>query len=187
MAVNQVSLFFYPPRWQQRCVPDPTALTDLGTPLQRVYAVPAANADGPLVSATAVKGWLAERGFTPVEWWPDGLFERGQVRSMFGLEKEIEIRVGEEAGEITDLYCRFTLPRRTPPPLSEWTGLMAELCGRFGLRQGSNGVAPCGEAEFRAAVQGDRFYQHFAALYGWEPDAEPAVSPDQTGQLNPAT
>ena len=39
MAVNQVSLFFYPPRWKQRLTPDARAMTDEGKPLQIADAV----------------------------------------------------------------------------------------------------------------------------------------------------
>lgn len=168
MAVNQVSLFFYPPRWQQRLTTEPTRLTGRGTPLQIADVVPSANADGPLVSAAAVKGWLVEQGFAPVEWDQAHTLQRGQVRSSFGLEKEIEVCVGDAAGEVTDLYVRFTLPRRNAPPLTEWAGFAAELCRRFHLRLGAEGVAPCGEAEFSAAVRGDRFYRGFASSFGWE-------------------
>ena len=34
MAVNQVSLFFYPPRWKQRLTPSPWARTDERKPVQ---------------------------------------------------------------------------------------------------------------------------------------------------------
>ena len=179
MAVNQVSLFFYPPRWQQRLTPEPKALTDEGKPVQIADAVSVAGADAPPLSAAAVNGWLAEQGFTPVEWGRGSVFERGQVRSIFGPEKEIEVSIGEEAGEITNLYIRFTLPRRNPPPLAEWSGFAAELCGCFRLRLGAEGVAPCGEAEFLAAVRGHRFYREFAASFGWEVDgAEPGAAAD---------
>ena len=175
MAVNQVSLFFYPPRWRQRLRPASGMLTDQGTPVQIADAVPVAGADGPVVSAVSLKGWLTEYGFAPVEWGQGGTFQRGQVRSMFGLEKEIEVCVGDDSGEATELYCRFTLSRRSPPPLAEWAGFAAELCRRFHLRLGAEGVAPCGEAEFLTAVRGHRSYQEFAASFGWEAtSAEPS-------------
>jgi hypothetical protein len=167
VAVNQVSLFFYPPRWKQRLTPDPRARTDEGKPVQLVDAVPVAGAAAPPLSPDTVKEWLAERNFIPVEWGRGSVFERGQVRSIFGPEKEIEVSVGEEAGEVTKLYCRFTLPRHNPPPLAAWAGFAAELCGRFGLRLGAEGVAPCGAAEFLTAVRGHRFYREFAASFGW--------------------
>lgn len=170
MAVNQVSLFFYPPRWQQRRTPDPTALTDQGIPLQIVDAVPVTAADSPPVATAALKGWLAENGFAPADWGEGSILQRGQVRSIFGWEKEVEVSAGDEAGEVTDLYVRFTLPRRDPPPLPEWASFAADLCRRFHLRLGAEGFAPCGEAEFLAAVRGDRFYREFAASFGWAAD-----------------
>jgi hypothetical protein len=177
VAVNQVSLFFYPPRWQQRLTHDPTALTDQGMPLQIADAVPVASADAAPVWATALKGWLADNGFTPVDWGQGSTLQRGQVRSIFGLEKEVEVSVGDEGGEVTELYVRFTLPRRTPPPLPEWARFAAELCRRFHLQLGAEGVAPCGKAEFLAAVRGHRFYREFAASFGWAADAEPSYRP----------
>jgi hypothetical protein len=168
VAVNQVSLFFYLPRWQQRLTPAPNALTDQGTPLMIADAVPVAEADAAPVSTDVVKGWLAENGFTPVEWGHGRTLQRGQVRSIFGQEKEIEVCVGDVTGEATELYVRFTLPRRNPPPLSEWAEFAAGLCRRFHLRLGAEGVAPCGQAEFLAAVRGHRFYREFAASFGWE-------------------
>jgi hypothetical protein len=180
VAVNQVSLFFYPPRWKQRLTPSPTAWTDEGKPVQIAEAVPVDGADGPPVPADVLKGWLTERGFIPVEWGRGSVFERGQVFSTFGPEKEIEVSVGEEAGEVTELYCRFTLPRRSPPPVAEWAGFVAALCGRFGLRLEAQGAAPCGEAEFIAAVRDSRNYGEFAASFGWEAgSAEPATAPDR--------
>lgn len=172
MAVNQVSLFFYPPRWRQRLTtPNPAALTDRGTPVQVAGAEPVTGADGPAVTTTAMKAWLADRGFAQVEWGVT--FQRGQVRSIFGPEKEIEVCVGDESGEVTGLYIRFTLPRREHPPLPAWAGFATELCSRFQLRLGAEGIAPCGEAEFLAAVRGHRFFLEFAASFGWPRGAEP--------------
>lgn len=176
MAVNQVSLFFYPPRWTQRLrAIDPTALTDAGTPVQVASAVRADGSDGPAVPVAAVAEWLTGEGFTPVPW--ERAFERGRVRSVFGPEREVIVHVNGDATEVAELYCRFTLPR-PHPPLDEWARLVAVLCGRFGLRLAPDGVGPCGEPEFLAAVRGDRNYQQFAASLGWavaesDPDAPP--------------
>jgi hypothetical protein len=38
VAVNQVSLFLYPPRWTQRRTPDLTAMTDVGERVKIVGA-----------------------------------------------------------------------------------------------------------------------------------------------------
>jgi hypothetical protein len=168
VAVNQVSLFFYPHRWQQRLTPHATALTDQDQHLQIADAVPVANVEGPAVSVTAVKAWLVENGFVPAEWGVSCILQRGQVQSIFGREKEIEVCVADEAGEFTDLYIRFTLTRHTLPPLYEWAIFVVELCRRFHLRLGTEGVPRCSEAEFLSAVRADRFYREFAASYGWE-------------------
>jgi hypothetical protein len=87
---------------------------------------------------------------------------------MFGPEKEIEVCLGVEAGEVAQLYCRFTLPRRTPPQLPGWARFVARMCDRFTLRLGTEGIAPCGEAEFIEAVRAHRNYQEFADSFGWE-------------------
>lgn len=133
---------------------------------RRLSAGLVAASDAPAVPTAALKVWLTERGFARVEWGVT--FHRGRVGSIFGPEKEIEASVGEEAWEITDLYVRFTLTRRSPPPLPEWAGFAAELCRRFHFRLGAEGVAPCGAAEFLAAVRGHRSYREFAASFGWE-------------------
>ncbi len=171
--MNQVSLFFYPPRWRQRLTPDPTALNHEGKPVLVASSVPVDSAAGPPLPPEAVKAWLAGRGFTPVAWGRGQFFERGRVRSIFGPEKEVEVSVGERAGEVTDLYGRFTLPRPAPPPLAEWALFAAELCNCFGLRLGGSGVAPCDATEFLAAVRADRNYRHFATSFGWEADHAP--------------
>lgn len=181
MAVNQVSFFFYPPRWQQRLIAHPTALTDQGTPVQIADAVPVADSDAPPVSVAALVAWLGEQGFAPADWGEGSILQRGQVRSIFGPEKEVEVRVGREAGQVTGLYVRFTLPRRTPPPLLEWARFAVDLCSRFNLRLGAEGVAPCGQAEFLAAVRSHRFYQEFAASFGWAADAETGAAADGGG------
>jgi hypothetical protein len=164
MAVNQVSLFFYPLRWTQRLTPS-RGRTDAGTPVQIADAIPVEGATAAPVPVDTVKKWLLEQGFTPVDWRPARIFERGQVRSMFGCEKEIEVSVAEHAGEVVDLYCRFTLPRGNLPPVNAWADFIAALCERFGLRL-PNGATPCTATEFRAAVERDRNYQSAIASGG---------------------
>jgi len=164
MAINQASMFFYPPRCRQRLTPDPEALTDEGKPVQIAHSEPAEGDgdDNPAVSGGEVKEWLKGRGFTIANWGQGGIFERGRVHSMFGVEKEVQINVSEEAGEIVELYCRFTLTHRPPPPLDEWAEFVSSLCARFGLRLAPDGIGPCSAAEFLAAVRANRNYQDFA-------------------------
>jgi hypothetical protein len=170
VAVNQVSLFLCPPRWRRLTRHPKAFIAD---------AVPDPAANAPPLPPAVVKGWLAEHGFTPVEWGRGHIFERGQLVSIFGPEKEIEVSVGDEAEEVTGLYCRFTLPRRSPPPLTEWAGFGAELCACFRLQLGSEGTASCGEAEFLDALRSDRNYREFAASFGWEVGrAEPSAVAD---------
>jgi hypothetical protein len=168
--VNQVSLWFYAPRWRPRLTPRGKAFAHEGEPVHIVDAVSIPGADAPPIQPAVVKGWLAERGFSPVEWGRGSIFQSGQVWSIFGPEKEVEVNVGEEADEVTDVYCRFTFPRRDPPQLSDWAEFAAAWCGRFHLRLGAEGTTPCGEAEFLDVVRGDRNYQEFAAAFGWEGD-----------------
>jgi hypothetical protein len=167
MAVNQVSLFFYPPRWQQQVTTSTRGRTAAVTPIWIARAARAAN-DGPAVTGADLKAWLTEQGFTSVEWGKGNVFERGQVPSIFGPEKAIEVSVGEEAGEVTHLYCRFTLPRDMPPPLTEWSAFVVLLCRRFCLRLAPDGVEPCSETEFLTAVRANRNWQEFAHSFGWD-------------------
>lgn len=172
MAINQVSLFFYPSGWRQRLTPDPRLMTSDGETVQIADAVRDPSGDGHAVAGGELKDWLSAQGFTVADWGQGGVFERGRVKSIFGHEKEIQIQVGEEAGEVVELYCRFTLPRRAaPPPLAEWAAFVASLCEQFGMRLDPAGAGPCGEAGFIAAVLENRNYQDFAAAFGWKAPA----------------
>ena len=168
MGMNQVSMFFYPPRWRQRLTPDPHALTSEGRPVQIADAVRDQSEEGPAVAGGDLKDWLSGQGFTVANWGQGDVFERGQVKSIFGVEKEIQVNVGEEAGEVVELYCRFTLPCGTPPPLAGWAAFVASLSERFGMRLGSERTEPCSEAQFIAAVLENRNYQDFAGAFGWK-------------------
>src|SRR6266850_2232556 len=103
VAVNQVSLAFYPPRWQQRLTPHPRSLTDQGTPLQIADAVPVEGADQPPISCDDFREWLTQHGFTAVDWGRGSVYHRGRVRSVFGVEKEIDVAVSDEAGELASV------------------------------------------------------------------------------------
>jgi hypothetical protein len=129
-AVNHASLSFYPPCGKQRLTPSPLARTDQGTLVQIVEVVPVTGADRSPVPAEVVKRRLIEQGFYPVAWGRGGLFERGQIESIFA--PEMEVSVGEEAGELTDVSCRFTPPRRRLPPVADWVV--------FGLKRGPSPV-----------------------------------------------
>jgi hypothetical protein len=167
VAVNQVSLFFYPPRWRQRLTAAPRAHTDQGAQVHIADAVHIAGADGPAVPAEELKAWLTERGFVATD-RNGSVFDRGLILSIFGHEKEMQVTIGEEACEITDVYCRFTLPRHMPTPLSKWTAFAVSLCRRFHLPLGPNGAVPCTEAEFLAAVRAHRNWREFAGAFGWK-------------------
>jgi hypothetical protein len=91
VAINQVSLSFYPPRWKRRLTPHPLAKTDQGTPVEIEDAVRVEEDRGPAIAADDFKQWLIQRGFKPVDWGGGMEFERGQVRSVVGVEKEIDV------------------------------------------------------------------------------------------------
>jgi hypothetical protein len=169
MAVNQVSLFFLPPRWQKRIL---KKAVPFGNPIETssqglFEIVRIDDSVAPPVQAADVKAWLLERGFVSANWGDGRILEYGQVRSIFGQEKAIEVTVSEEAGENTDVYCRFTLPKKDAPRLENWAAFAVALCTRFGLRIEDGIVAPCGEAEFLAAVRGNPNWQDFARQFGW--------------------
>ncbi len=63
-----------------------------------VHSVRVIDPPEPAIPPDTLKEWLTAEGFTPVEWSKNRVFQRGQVPSMFGTEKEIEVGVGEEAG-----------------------------------------------------------------------------------------
>jgi hypothetical protein len=164
-------------------VSDPTTRTDENRPVRIAHSVLRQDATGPIVSASDVKDWLAKHGFAAVDWGGGRVWERGQVSSLFGSEKEIVVHVNEQAGEVTDLYCRFTLPRPTAPPVSEWAALMATFCARFNFRLGESSSATCAESEFVAAVTSRRNYRMFARSFGWEQtDSEQPTATDVGGQ-----
>ena len=170
MAANQVSLFFYPPRWEQRLTPHPRSLSDQGTPVQYVDAIRVDGAHKLLIVANDLRDWLIQHEFTAVDWGHGSAFERGQVRSVFGIEKEIDISFSEEDGELTSVYCRFTLSRDTPTDLPKWAAFAVAMCQRFQLRLGAAGSMPCSEKEFLTAVRANRFWQGFASSCGWVPE-----------------
>ena len=43
--------------------------------------------------------WLLARGFAPANWGNGRIWEFGQVRSIFGAEKEIEVTVADQGDE----------------------------------------------------------------------------------------
>ena len=172
MAINQVSLFFYPPRWAQRLTPEAGCFTSAGQQVQVASAGPSGADDGPPIRAGDLKAWLVGHGFTEADWGSGWVLERGRIESMFGPEKEIQVNISEDGGELTELYCRFTLPRRSRPPLSDWSSLVVPLCRCFQLRLAGDGSV-CDEGGFVAAVRRDDNYRDFARGLGWEgPGAE---------------
>lgn len=169
MAMNQVSLSFFSPRWDQRLTPVPSARTDDGTPVQIADAVPVPGMGGHPLPVAAVTGWLSEQGFTAAGRGGGRALERGLVRSIFGAARDTIVHVNGVAGEVSDLCCRFTLTRDIPP-LAEWAAFAVAVCGRFELRLVPGGRSPCGELEFLTAVRGARNYREFAVAFGWEGD-----------------
>jgi hypothetical protein len=167
VGAHQISISFYPQRWQERRTPDWTLLTVSGDPIQLIDSVPVTDSDARTLAPAEVKSWLIQQGFTPLDWGEGRVFERGQVHSIFGPEKEIEISVCEVAEEVTDVYCRFTLPRNGPPCLQKWAEFVAELCKNFQLRLKPDGTSPCSPAEFEAFVRDSIEYRQFAASFGW--------------------
>jgi hypothetical protein len=97
VAVNQVSLSFYTPRWKQRLTPHPNAISDEGTAVQVIDAVPAKTGNAAPLSPGFVRSCLTERGFEPAQWGQGNIFERGKINSIFGPEKAIQVSVGGRA------------------------------------------------------------------------------------------
>jgi hypothetical protein len=92
MAINQVSLYFFPPRWQRRIIEEAVPLGG-STDSQELFEVARiGDSSDPPVQAADLKAWLLERGFAPAGWGAGSIWEFGQVRSFFGQEKEIEVR-----------------------------------------------------------------------------------------------
>jgi hypothetical protein len=166
VAVNQVSLSFYPPRWQERLTPEPRSLTDLGTPVRIADAVPVEGAEEAAVSCDDFREWLRQQGFTAVDWGHGRVYYRGQVRSVFGVEKEIDVCFSDEAGELACVGCRFTLSREAPVAVPRWSEFVVAMCKKFLLRIAPDGTTPCREEEFLAAVKRHRFWREFAGLFG---------------------
>jgi hypothetical protein len=89
VALNQVSLFFYPPRWRQQLTELPGTYGTDGKPARLAEVVRDPETAGPIASFAAIVGWLEEQGFTPVEWENRRCFHKGQVRSMFGPDTRV--------------------------------------------------------------------------------------------------
>jgi hypothetical protein len=142
--------------------------TPEGAPVQVVSTAPRKGEDSSPVEFELLRAWLEEQGFAVVSWGDGKILQRGEVQSALRAEKEIEIHVGDEGGEVTVLYCRFTLSRDALVSLERWAEFVQAMCRRFGLRIGASENAPCGAAEFRVAVQQNLNWRRFAKNFGWE-------------------
>jgi hypothetical protein len=80
MAVNQVSHFFYPPRWKPRLT-STAACTDEGKPVQIVDDIRRDCSDDHVVLKENLKAWLLDRGFRSASSGEDMVFEQNQTRS----------------------------------------------------------------------------------------------------------
>ncbi len=160
MAVNQVSLFFYPPRWKRYVEPKRSPAQDARV----LSAAPSLEPDALPVEVHEVRAWLEKRGFAASEL--ADTFRHGTVESIFGLEKEIEVDIGDERGELAYLYLRFTLARSSPPPIREWADFVDELSRQFRLKLGNEPDATCDARRFIAAVRSHPNYELFSESWG---------------------
>jgi hypothetical protein len=167
MGVNQVSLSFYPLRWQEQLATHPKSVTDQGTLVQFAVAVRVEGADQPRVPCNDFREWLTQEGFAAVDWGRGSVYYRGEVCSTFGVEKEIDVGFSDEAGELTSVGCRFTLSREAPVALPSWIAFAAGMCQKFCLRLAMSGTTTCSEEELRVAIRRHRFWREFAKSFGW--------------------
>jgi hypothetical protein len=168
MAFNQVSLFFYPPRWQP-CLRVVTWETlSKRPPIYIEDSMPSSDQTSVPLAAKSVVNWLKRRGFVAAEWnMSETCFRLGQVSSCFGMEQELEVSFGEESEEVTSFYCRFTLTRDPPPKLAAWADFMSTMCQEFQLRLGDSRTV-CEANDFIEAVKRNHNWQDWSHQLGWE-------------------
>lgn len=167
MAYDQVSLFLYPLRWEQRSEPT-TALHYSGRPVRIVSAVRAVSGEGRAIRVGEFSDWFGSHGFKIVAEGPDNArFASPAVPSALGRRAEIEVSAGAEAGEVNCLYCRFLLTRNTPLRLERWEALVRELCEAFGLRIGVADGESVDPEEFLTVLRSTDNWRCFAAQFGW--------------------
>jgi hypothetical protein len=169
MAFDRVGLFLYPPRWErQRVLVDPCLTRYAGIPVYFVSRVRTPDSTAPVVRSDDLCRWFASRGFEVVVESQDyvNCYSRS-IRSARGPQPEIEVSADGEAGEVTNLFCRFLLTRRAPARLERWEAFMHELCGTFGLRIVVADGESLGPDEFVAFVRGSPNWQRFAERFGW--------------------
>ncbi len=168
MAFDQVSLFFYPPRWERYSVADARMKHYSGEPVRIVSAIRAEDSNGPTVSLEDLCRWFEAKGFQVVTRSADyALFHSATVESTLGHRAEIDVSASAQDGEVTSLYCRFQLNRESPLRLERWEAFRQELCAVFSLRIGVSDSESVGSEEFLTIVRQTDNWRYFAEQFGW--------------------
>jgi hypothetical protein len=167
MAFDQVSLFLYPPGWEQQSEAT-TALHSSGRPVRIVSAARSASGVGRPVRVAELSGWLVPRRFAVVAEGPTGARFASTARpSALGRRAEIELIAGAACREVNCLYCRFLLTRDAPLRLEWWEALVRGLCEAFGLRIVAADGGAVGHDEFLAVLRRADNWRLFAGRFGW--------------------
>jgi hypothetical protein len=138
MGIEQVSLFFYTPRWVQKTTVDCNTRSADGNPLRIVEPERSEIHAGVPVLFETMKDWLESHGFKPANWGDGTIFDYGKVHSLFGTQQEIRIHINAIDGEVAELCCRFSIPSpgKWSPPLQRWGDFFDAFVRRFPLRFG---------------------------------------------------
>src|SRR5262249_54094977 len=173
MAFAQLSLFFYPPRWQRYSVADARMKHYSGEPVRIVSAVRAEDSNERIVPLEDVCRWFEAKGFHVVTRSADyALFHSAAVESTFGPRAEIDVSASAQDGEVTSLHCRFQLNRETPFRLERWEAFIQELCAVFSLRISVSDTQSVGPDKFLTVVRQTDNWRYFRDQYGWSEPSE---------------
>jgi len=126
MAINQASFFLFPPRF--RPIAEDVARSN--SPV--VIAASEAEPDLPVVLASQLENWFAERGFRVEGRREQGVkLWQGEEETFLGQSGQVEVSVGLRNQEVNCLYVRFLITKDMPKRLPSWHKLIADLESDF--------------------------------------------------------
>lgn len=161
MAWNQVSL--------DLCAPNRTQVRyfDNGATVLRAEKISENPKD--IVHCKAIYIYLKTEKFDFVQETNFGaIYSRGQVKTPFGIEKEIETQIFTEGEELESVYVRFTLCRNSPKRLKEWSHFLTDICGIFKLQIFGGDGKIWTKEDSQNAIKNHFNWKDFSQNYDWE-------------------
>jgi len=170
MAINQVSFFLFPPRYQPIVEELKEFKTTKDKPVKLVDSKLVFESS-PKVLNSDVMNWLREQGFLEKECFHNVvILYQGQEETFIGMQKIIEtsIDIGEE--ELTELYIRFLLTESTPTHIGFWITLITEPCTIFGFKIMDKNNLLVSYKNFLMLLQNDNLFKIHKKEFEWNFD-----------------